>query len=387
MLRFKQYIVEAAEARGILHLPHAAEFAFHPDKTHLSSALNRISQVARGTAPITRKIDDKMSFQIKREDDGKIAVKYKGAGAKYNYSQEDIQAQHGNKPHVAGPLSDILEHAHKFMPKKAGEYQGGYLFGSSADSRTTKEGRTSYEPNTVKYSMDNKSEEGSKLAKSSLGVVVHSKLDKDGRPTPVGAGEFNSHPDVHMMSHVISPEERKVPSAVMNKINEHLDAAHQLAKEHAHAHHEGHQQHLVSYGNSYFDTNKKLNVKDYKKFVTAKAQKEIDKVKTDKAKNLKKAALQSSLEHIDKHADKFDRSFKIYHHVQKATETLAHSLAKTAHGGYKSHIGDNETGGEGVFSAATPEWKENIKIVPRDFTVANRQRSAMFQASRAQVKK
>jgi hypothetical protein len=382
MLSYREFInliSEAkTEARGILHLPHGFESAFHPEKKELTSTISKISDVASGKASLTRKIDDKISFQVKKTEDGKVGVKYKGTGAKYNFSQKDIEAQHGNKPHVAGPLSHILAHVHKVMPNKPGEYQGGFL--SAPEHRSTENNHISYTPNTIKYSVPHGSEEGKKIAKSKVSLVIHSKLDASGKPSPVGAGEFKDHSDVHIMNHVVTPEERKLSPENKSKIDQHLNAVKELSKDHSHEHHVGHHDDLVSYGNSSFDTNKKLNVDDYKKFLTTRGQKKIDALKSDKGKEQKRNELKASLAHVDKHADKFKKSFEIYHHVQKATETLADSLTKTAHGGYKTHIGDKETGGEGFVSG-------NMKIVPRDFTVANRQRSAQFQATKAQVKK
>lgn len=388
MLGFKQFVhlVEEAKAgaRGIQHLPHAAESAFHPDKEHLDSTINRIHEIVSGKAPLSRKIDDRMSFQVKKDPDGRVAVKYKGSGAKYNYSQKDIDTQHSNKPHVAAPLSAILAHVHKVLPDAPGEYQGGFL--STPETRTTENGHVSHTPNTIKYSHPTNSEDGKNLAKSKLSIILHSKLDDSGKPSPVGANEFKSHPDVHVMNPVVTDEERRIDPKTKQVIANHLNAASELARKHTHAHHEGHEADLVSYGNSGFDTNQKLNVNGYKKFVSARKQKEMDKLKSDAGKNKKRAELDAAMQHLDKHADKFNRSFEIYHHIQKATETLADSLTKTAHGGYKTHIGDKQTGGEGFVSGDSSSGQHYIKVVPREFTVANRQRSAQFQAQRAASK-
>ena len=87
---FKQYSVlnEAAPARGIQHIAHPSESAFGKEATDkegkktyvhgpkaINSALSTIQGVASGRIPVTRKIDDRMSFQAIRTPEGKVGVK------------------------------------------------------------------------------------------------------------------------------------------------------------------------------------------------------------------------------------------------------------------------------------------------------------------------
>lgn len=128
MFGFKQYIPflteQKAAARGIQHLPHAFEAAFHARRGAVGSAISSIQGVISGRTPITRKIDDRMSFQAVRTPDGKVGVKYKGPGAKYNFSHDDIKKQYSEKPYIAGPMMNLLNHVHKVLPDGPGEYQG-----------------------------------------------------------------------------------------------------------------------------------------------------------------------------------------------------------------------------------------------------------------------
>ena len=121
MFGFKQYIPLLSEqkkpVRGILHLPHPSEAAFNTRKGAVGSTLSKIQGVISGRTPITRKIDDRMSFQAIRTPEGKVGVKYKGTGATYNFSAEDIKKQHSEKPYIAGPLMNIHKHIHKVLPK------------------------------------------------------------------------------------------------------------------------------------------------------------------------------------------------------------------------------------------------------------------------------
>jgi hypothetical protein len=124
MFGFKQYIPflteQKAPARGIQHLPHAFEPTLHANRGGVNKAISSIQGVISGRTPMTRKIDDRMSFQAIRTPEGKVGVKYKGPGAKYNFSHEDIKTQYSEKPYIAGPMMNLLNHVYKVLPKGGG---------------------------------------------------------------------------------------------------------------------------------------------------------------------------------------------------------------------------------------------------------------------------
>jgi len=380
MFGFRQFIPFLTEAkkpvRGILHLPHPSESAFASRKGAVGSTLSKIQGVINGKHPITRKIDDRMSFQTIRTPEGKVGVKYKGPGASYNFSPEDIKKQYSEKPYIAGPLMNILKHAHKVLPEGPGEYQGGYM--SSLEDRTEENGKIGHKPNTIRYSVDKNSPEGKKLAKAPLSIALHSRIAEDGSTTPISEGELQEHPDVHMMNHLVSDKERKLPAKAKRKVLEHIAAAKKLSRDHSHDHHEGHEETLLRYANSTVDTGEKPNAKGYTKFLQQYHQKLIDKVKTDKAKAQKTETMRASINHVNDNLEKFDRTFEIHHHIHKATQAVANALSNSAHGGYSHHIDGQEAAGEGFVSAG-------MKFVPRAFTEANRKRSAAFKAQKSVI--
>lgn len=378
MLRFNLFVesilVEAkADAPGILHIEHPSDRTFdgHEAAHH---AVNTIKGVALGRTPVTRKIDDKMSFQIKRERDGRVGVKYKGTGSSYNYSEADIDKQHGHKPYLMGPLKAVLAHGHKVLPKKSGEYQGGFM--STPDTRKEKGDSISHTPNTLTYSVKKGSPEGKKLADSKVSMTIHSRLvGPKKKATPItNQSSFGSHPDVHLVDHTVSKSEQKLSPKDKKAVLTHVTAASKLLKDHSYDHLSGHSETLRRYVNSTVDSGEKPNVKGYKASLNNRWQKEIDKVKTEKAKNTKSAARDAALAHVDKNSEHFQRSFDIHHHVQQATNTLARSLNSTAHGGYTHHIGEKESGPEGFVA-------KGLKVVDREeFSKANRARGALLKA-------
>lgn len=372
----ESFLVEAAkDAPGILHIEHPSDRTFdgHEAAHH---AVNTLKGVVSGKTPVTRKIDDKMSFQVKREKDGRVGVKYKGTGSIYNYSEADVDKQHGHKPYLATPLKAVLAHAHKVLPKKAGEYQGGFM--STPESRTEKDGKIGHTPNTLSYSVKKDSPEGQKLANSKVSVTIHSRLVGPKRKAvPIhDQSSFQSHPDVHLVDHTVSKAEQKLPAEHKKKVIEHLNAASKLMKGHSYDHLTGHNESMRRYVNSTLDSNEKPSVEGYKKHLSGRWQKEIDSVKTEKAKTAKAGSRDAALAHIDKNAEHFKRSFDIHHHVQQATNLLANSLNKTAHGGYEHHIGEKESGPEGFVA-------NGLKVVNRqEFSKANREKNALLRAKK-----
>ena len=379
MQRFRlfveSYLIEAKEGGGILHIEHPSDRSFD-GKKEANHALTTLRGVAMGRTPVTRKIDDKMSFQVKRDQEGRVGVKYKGTGSSYNFSNDDIERQHGEKPYLAGPLKTLLAHAHKVLPNKTGEYQGGFM--STPETREEKGGRISHTPNTVSYSVKKDSPEGKKLANSKVSMAIHTELKGPKRTaSPIlNHSEFRSHPDVHLVNHSVSKEEQKLPPAAKKTVVGHITAAQKLMKNHDYGHLSGHEQHLRTYVNSTLDTGEKPNIEGYKSHLTKKWNKEIDKVKTEKAKGQKASQRDASVAHVDTHKDAFNRSFEIHHHMQQATNALADSLNKTAHGGIRTEIGGKESGGEGFVA-------KGLKIVNRnEFSKANRARTAILKGKK-----
>jgi len=135
MLRFTAFINESKSniGQGIQHIEHPSDRSFDgADAAH--HALKTLKDVAAGRTPVTRKIDDKMSYQAIRDKDGRVGVKYKGPGSHYNFSHADIEKQHGHKPYLAHPLKLLHTHLDKVLPKRPGEYQAGYMSDPSTRS-------------------------------------------------------------------------------------------------------------------------------------------------------------------------------------------------------------------------------------------------------------
>ena len=382
MKNFLEYITEASTGAGIQHLEHPSDRTFDGPKA-ATHAVRTLRAALRGSAPITRKIDDKMSYQAIRTPEGKVGVKYKGPGASYNFSEKDIEKQHGHKPYLAGPLKALHKHLSKVLPNRPGEYQGGFM--STPETRETSGGHISHTPNTIEYKTPANSAEGKKLARSKVSTVIHTELKgKDKKPHPItDDSEFSHHPDVHRVSHVVSGAERNIKPEDKKIVDQHLRAATKLMKGHSYEHMAGHEITMRTYINSTVSSGEKPSTRGYATWLASHHDKKIDSVKTQKAKDEKRATKEAALQHVKKNATAFNRSLQIHHHVQQATNHLARALDSHGAGGFETHIGGNKAGGEGYVAGGTSP----IKIVDREgFSKANRARSEMLRASRVTKK-
>ena len=384
MIQLKSFLEEAAgDAGGIQHIEHPSDRTFDSEQA-ANHAVNVLRNAANGTAPITRKIDDRMSYQVMRDKNGRVGVKYKGPGSSYAFTPEEIDTQHGDKPYKAGPLKLLLEHLPKVLPNRPGEWQGGYM--SSPMDRTVTGGRISHRPNTIEYSVPTDTQEGQKLANSKVSTVIHSELVGPNREAvPVtDLSEFKQHPDVHLVSHVVSHDEQhSIDPVAKRQAMTHLDQAEKLMQNHSFGHLAGHEKTLRGYINSMVGTPTKPSVEGYRRYLTGYHQKRIDSVKTDKSKAQKAAERDAALAHVDANKKDFMKSLKIHGHVQQATNLLARALGKSAHGGYGHTVEGKETGPEGFVAGG-------LKIVDRGeggFTEHNRARSAILRASKTLGKK
>jgi len=376
MLSFIQYLSEEKKpAAGIQHIEHPSDRSFD-SKEAAHHALDTLRGVAAGKTPITRKIDDRMSFHAIRTPEGKVGVKYKGPGSHYNFSASDIDKQHGHKPYLVGPLKALHKHLGKVLPKHAGEYQGGYM--SEPHTREVKDGHISHTPNTIEYHAPLHSEEGQKLHKSKVSMTVHTELkgpDKTAHPI-TDTKHFGSHPDVHMVHHLVAPHERKLSQEVKSSAEHHLNQAEKLMKDHTYHHLAGHEITARSYINKTVTSEETPTVSGYKKHLEAVHQKKIDAVKTAAAKERKTAAMKADIAHVTKNKEHFAKSFEIHHHLQQATNHLARGLDAAGGGGFHTKISGKASGGEGYVA-------NGLKVVDREgFSKANRERSAILRAGK-----
>lgn len=376
MLNFVNYLHEEADNQGkhLKHLTHVEDHAIyggHEGISQATEALNALHNHLLGKKSnhaFSDKADGAPSIVYgNHPQTGQFFVASKSAfnkNPKINYTEQDIDRNHGHAPGLALKLKEALKHLPKTMPESGGVYQGDLMYGKGDVS--TKEGHHHFTPNLLTYSVDKNSSEGHKVKNSKLGIVTHTVYKGKGglenmAAEPLSAKErktFAEHPDVNNID----------PSQTSGKVNPRNYTGEEQAKFHMHMENarkayskaapemydsiKGHEATLEQHINDQVRKGGAPSVEGYTKFLTDRAQKEIDSVKTEKSKQQKHQALANKLKHISDNRKHFENLLKIHGHLQNAKNVLLGVHDKNGQTERnllgKTSINGNPTAGEGI---------------------------------------
>lgn len=289
---------------------------------------------------------------------GKFFVATKSAfnkDPKINYTDEDIENNHGHAPGLVDKLKEALHHLPKVMPRSGGVYQGDLMYGKG--DVQTKKGQHSFAPNTITYSTPANSAEGARIANSKIGIVTHTQYKGKGDLQNMKAGpldnetrsQFQQHPDVNN----IDPTEKPNPSNYTPKeqaeFQQHREAARQLYRKMKPDSLDslgGHGIDLEAHVNNMIKTGGTPSVEGYMDHLNAKHQKEISKLKTQKSIDAKTQSHADDIGHITQNKKDFQQALELHHHLQKAKDVLTKVMAKNNHFGHS--IAGEATSPEGA---------------------------------------
>jgi hypothetical protein len=186
MLRFKQYLAEAKEGKN-LHLEHLEDEVLNNGINGTRAAINFLRSLrdmlagsAKKSVNVSVKWDGAPAvFAGINPENDKFFVGTKGVfnkTPKVNYTDADIDANHSS----AG-LNAKLKVALKYLPKLgiSNVLQGDMLFTQDDFSTETIDGisYTTFTPNTITYAVPKES--ASKIEKSKMGIVWHTTYSGD----------------------------------------------------------------------------------------------------------------------------------------------------------------------------------------------------------------
>lgn len=351
MIKFKTFLYEVTitDTTKLSHLDHASSVAMHGE--HFDKAHNFLSQMhgfiqGKGKAPegFTEKKDGGVSIVMFRHPEtSRVGVGYKTSvfakNPKLNYTPEDIEQNHGNNPVVVDTLKQALEHAGKILPKGKGNdapfMQGDVLFKKGEAKKSG--GKVSYKPNVIKYSHDISSPEGKLVQQSQFGIHLHTGY----KPAGSGSWPHNLHADYSAdfskLKHnsdvfVTTPGYKgnaSYHSGEVEQVQKHLDRAKEISSSPSPAEHSiinTHFDHL----NSFINMSKRVKeVPSHENYIThlnSKAQRDIDSVKTDKAKQSKKEKWDSLVSEANKNKSTIEKALNTHSHLQAATDLMTKAL-------------------------------------------------------------
>lgn len=379
---FKTYLLEQAAApagKPLKHLRHIEDYAIHHGHEGVQIADEHLRNFHNFL------LGKKSDIQASEKYDGSPSVVYgthpqtgqffvasKSAfnkNPKLNFTEEDIERNHGHAPGLVEKLKAALKHLPGIMPKEGGIFQGD-LMGTKADA-VTKGGMTSQTPNTLTMSAPSNSPEGRNLKKE-LSIVTHTQYKGRGglenmSAQPLDAktrAKFREHPDVNHIDPTIdvnpsnyTPEEQKAFLNHMEKAKrvygsmkpESMDA---LA---------GHGENLEAHINNMIKTGGTPSTQGYIDHLTARHLKDLEKVKTEAAKQKRIQAHADVIDHITRNREHFDKALELHKHLQNAKNVLVGVANKNNK--YKYSVNGEPTGSEGT---ALFDKKGNAsKAVPR----------------------
>jgi len=391
MLNFIKYLREEAEVQGnpLKHLRHVEDhaiYAGHEGISQATEALNALHSHLLGKKTnhtFTDKADGAPSIVYGHHPEtGKFFVATKSAfnkNPKINYTDEDIDRNHGHAPGLAIKLKEALKHLPKIMPKSGGVYQGDLMYGKGDVS--TNGGHHHFTPNLLTYSVDKNSAEGQKVKNSKLGIVTHTVYRGKGglenmSAEPLSVKErknFVDHPDVNNIDNNLTSDKvnpRNYTGEEQAKFHMHMEnarKAYSKASPEMYDSIKGHEATLEQHINDQVRKGGTPSVEGYTKFLTDKAQKDIDSVKTEKSKQQKHQVLADKLKHISDNRKHFDDLLKIHGHLQNAKNVLIGVHNRNGESGGnplgKTSIGSNPTAGEGI--VGTSKEGNKFKFVDR----------------------
>lgn len=385
MRTFLSYLVEESTEDKLKHLEHpedhmvkSGEAGFHHAFNTLKTTAEHLQGHDSGTKVMT-KYDGAPSVVFGRHPEtGKFFVASKSAfnkDPKLNYTAADIERNHGHAPGLVSKLKAALKHLPKVAPK-VGVYQGDFLYNKDdGDVTQDEKGNYHFKPQLVQYTADKKSPQAAKIARAKMGFYVHTgyrgtnleNMKADYTPDTTG---FVQHPDVHMhhWHEGFNAKQAKYTDAEHETFKKEMNAAGKiLTSSDKHGMFGAlsglDQDHVTTYINKSVAHGEAPSVEGLYQHVTAKHQKAIDSVKTDKAKAEKTAKMQAHQSHIKQNKKQLQALLQMHGHIQSAKNALLPALTRGDTTGYKYTLNGQPSTAEGTVAVT----KENrpTKLVNR----------------------
>ena len=196
MKTFKQYLITEA-AKANTHLTHLEELVLKQGKQGYDTARKFLIDLLdhletnSGRVGTTVKWDGAPAMFVGINPvNGKFFVGTKSIfniNPKFNYTDQDVDLNHGNAP----GLADKLKKALKYLPELGIKniLQGDFMFDNSSLKKENIDGveHITFQPNTIKYAVEIDSDLGRKMAQSKFGIIFHTEYDDLGGGAKFGA--------------------------------------------------------------------------------------------------------------------------------------------------------------------------------------------------------
>jgi hypothetical protein len=348
MLNFAQFIAEATSVDDEMlgHLTHTKDLP-HEAPQHTKTSIDllhqfhQLRQGKKSTVGASLKTDGGASIHIIHDEHGVgVSDKHRMARGVIARTPAEIDQHFGHAPGYAASLKHVLAHGASLV-NKGHHVQGDLLHTPDSPAKKTTKG-ASMTPNRITYHAQ---------TKAPLGVALHTEVTK-GVAHGLTPQAVKSTPHIFTPTHEYHADPATYSHEDRAAVEHHLGAAKALLKGHTTAHltpeHIGDGKtagHFTTYLNRTTRRGETASVEGYKKHLAGERDKAASKLKTPAAQMRVHQRFNDTIAHVDQHAEHFNRSLQIRHHLGQATE---HLLKGVAHPDMETSIDGKKSQGEGI---------------------------------------
>lgn len=408
-MNFREFLLEAQEkeeGKKLKHLTHVEDNVIHNGhegaavaEKHLLGMHNKLLGKSVSDIHDSTKFDGAPSvvFGVHPKT-GQPFVASKSAfnkNPKINYTDEDIERNHGHAPGLVTKLKAALHHLPNILPHEGGVYQGDIMH-TEGDAKSNK-GHTSITPNTITYSAPSNSPEGRNLKKK-FGIVVHTKYKGKGDLQSMSAeplddktrSKFRDHPDVNNINPKSDINPSNYTAEEQKAFLQHMEnarRAYAAMKPEGMDALKGHGINLEAHINDMIRKGGSPSTQGYIDHLTGRHNKKVGELKTQAARDKYSQQHASEAGHIMKNKEHFNKALQLHNHLRQAKNVLIGVLNKNNR--YQHTINGQPTGSEGavVFDKQGNASKLVDRDSPISFAKMNLTGAGKFQKSSEPKKK
>lgn len=353
-----QYHAQKGEG-ALTHLEHVEDHIFNhglAGARMAMDALHGVHGLLHGhddRVKLTQKIDGAPSLVYGKDENGHfVATKSAfNSSPKINRTASDVDANHGHAPGLAAKLKETLKHIAKIHPN-AGIKQGDLLY-TQDDLKIRKingEDHVIFKPNTITYAVPVKSDMGRRILRSKMGIATHTKYVDGGGRFPASSTDTETHPDVFQLD--VSAPNAKVSDEVYSGIQaigrqvanmprEHFDFISgsdtaPLLKQYINGRvRQGH----ITGGNA----------DDFIHWLRAYRSKEINKMKSEKGKQVKQMKYDAEAAKMMHNSDAINAGFGLHERLAGVKHHIVNALDQS------QELGHYLQGEDGELTPTNPE--------------------------------
>jgi hypothetical protein len=316
----------------------------------------------------SRKVDGGVSVILKNHPTFGFSVSTKSAfnvNPKINYTEEDIEKNHGHAPGLVSALKHVLKHGRNLI-KPGHTVQGDLLYTHNDNKSSTNNPKifshhTSSTPNRIEYRHSGPPKK--------FGIALHTEYENNVARSGVSSKALNHSKDIFVADTSYEPKTHHYEEKHQNLAEKHLTAAEDIVKKHP-EHFDiskEHKEHLLTYMNSLRTKTGPITSPTHEGYIehlnkiSAKRQ---AGVKTPKAKEQKTSSFKNIADEVSKNRPKFKSIFDFHNHINKVTEALTSTLEHNKPSNFTSHIDNASSTDEGIVVANKNTRNIHFKLVP-----------------------